>query len=164
MQRALRRSDRPLMLHWIAIGALVTLGVMIASVALAVYLGHSLGIDFASADESDVRSSGPLVLVGVAILAGFPFAGYLVARASAATSVLEPAMGAAVAIAAAVALLSLAAPVAVVFALAVAPLAFGLACRVVRSVALTDELAHVEPTRAMASGTLERGSADPASS
>jgi hypothetical protein len=128
MRRALRRTDRPLMLHWIGIGALVTLGVVFVALAGAVYAGHKIGVDFALADEADVRSSGPLVLLGSATLTGFPVAGYLVARASSAHSVLEPAMGAALAIVAAVALLSLAAPVAAVFALAVAPLAFALAC------------------------------------
>lgn len=128
MRRALRRTDRPLMLHWIGIGALVTVGVMLVCVVAAVYVGHVVGVDFAVADESDVRSSGPLILVGTGLLAGFPIAGYLVARASSATSVLEPAMGATVAIVLTVALLSLAAPVAVIFALAVAPVAFALAC------------------------------------
>jgi hypothetical protein len=128
MRRALSHTDRPLMLHWIAIGALVTLGVVITALAVAVYFGHVVGVDFALADEADVRSSGPLVLLGTATLAGFPVAGYLVARASGAHSVLEPAVGAALAIALAVALLSLAAPVSSVFALAVAPLAFALAC------------------------------------
>ncbi|HEU5076526.1 MAG TPA: PrsW family glutamic-type intramembrane protease, partial [Polyangiaceae bacterium] len=46
MRRALARKERPLMLHWIALGALVTLGVVIASLAGAIYLGHRLGIDF----------------------------------------------------------------------------------------------------------------------
>ncbi|MFO0564253.1 MAG: PrsW family glutamic-type intramembrane protease [Polyangiaceae bacterium] len=129
MRRALvARPDRPVMLHWIAIGALVTLGVVIVALALAVYAGHVIGVDFALADEADVRSSGPLVLLGAATLAGFPVAGYLVARASSAHSVLEPAMGAGVAILAAVLLVSLAAPVTAVFGLAVAPLAFALAC------------------------------------
>jgi hypothetical protein len=128
MRRSLERSDRPLMLHWIAIGTLVTMGVMIAMIALAVFAGHRIGIDFAMADEADVRSSGPLVLIGSAILSAFPIAGYLVARASAATSVLEPAMGAGLAIAAVLAMLSVTAPIAVVFALAVAPVAFALAC------------------------------------
>jgi RsiW-degrading membrane proteinase PrsW (M82 family) len=128
MRRALGRSDRPLMIHWIAIGALVTLGVMLVSLAVAVYAGHRIGIDFALADQEDVRASGPLVLLGSAMLAAFPLAGYLVARASAATSVLEPAMGAGLAIAAVVALLSVTAPIAVAFALAVAPVAFVLAC------------------------------------
>jgi hypothetical protein len=128
MRQALKRSDRPLMLHWIAIGALVTLGVTLSLLALAVYLGHRVGIDFALADEADVRSSGPLVLLGIAVLAAFPFAGYLVARASAATSVLEPAMGAGVAIVMVLLTLSATAPVAVIFALAVAPVAFVLAC------------------------------------
>lgn len=128
MRRSLQRSDRPLMLHWIAIGTLVTMGVMIAMIALAVFVGHHIGVDFAMADEADVRSSGPLVLIGSAILSAFPIAGYLVARASAATSVLEPAMGAGLAIAAVLAMLSVTAPIAVVFALAVAPVAFALAC------------------------------------
>lgn len=128
MRRALGRSDRPLMVHWIAIGALVTLGVMLVSLSLAVVAGHQIGLDFALADQEDVRSSGPLVLLGSAVLAAFPLAGYLVARASSATSVLEPAMGAGLAIAAVVALLSVTAPIAVAFALAVAPVAFVLAC------------------------------------
>jgi hypothetical protein len=128
LRGALRHPDRPLMLHWIAIGTLVTLGIMIVLLVAAVFVGHRIGVDFAAADEADMRSSGPLLLLGAAVLAAFPLAGYLVARASAATSVLEPALGAGLAIAAMVAMLSLAAPIAVVFALAVAPVAFGLAC------------------------------------
>jgi hypothetical protein len=128
MRRALSRSDRPLMIHWIAIGSLVTLGLMLVALALAVYAGHQIGIDFALADEEDVRSGGPLILLGSAVLAAFPIAGYLVARASAASSVLEPAMGAGVAIAAVVGVLSVTAPIAVAFALAVAPVAFVLTC------------------------------------
>jgi hypothetical protein len=128
MRRALSRSDRPLMIHWIAIGALVTLGLMLVGLALAVYAGHQIGIDFALADEEDMRSSGPLILLGSGMLAAFPLAGYLVARASGASSVLEPAMGAGVAIAAVVGVLSVTAPIAVAFALAVAPVAFVLAC------------------------------------
>jgi RsiW-degrading membrane proteinase PrsW (M82 family) len=128
MRRALQKTDRPLMVQWIALGTLVTLGVMIVAVAAAVFIGHRLGVDFAMADEADVRSSGPLVLIGVAVLSAFPAAGYLIARASGAQSVLEPALGAGLAIAAVLAMLSLTAPVAVVFALAVAPVAFALAC------------------------------------
>ncbi|MBX3128312.1 MAG: PrsW family intramembrane metalloprotease [Polyangiaceae bacterium] len=128
MRRALAVSDRPVMLHWIAIGALVTLGVVIAFLVGAVALGHFIGLDFSHADESDLRASGPLVLLGVAGLLAFPFAGYLVARASGATSVLEPALGSALAIAGAVLLLSVTVPVAVLVALAVAPVAFALAC------------------------------------
>jgi hypothetical protein len=125
---ALRRRDRPLMLHWIVLGALVTTGVVLVAFALAVFLGHRLGIDFAAANEADMRSNGPLVLLGVGMMGAFPVAAYLIARASGTRSVLEPAMSAALAIFAAVVLLSMAAPLAVVFALAVAPVAFGLAC------------------------------------
>jgi hypothetical protein len=128
VRRALSRSDRALMVHWIAIGTFVTIGVMIVALTLAVFVGHRVGIDFAVADEGDVRSTGPLMLLGVAFLAAFPAAGYLVAKASAATSVLEPALGAGLAIAAVVFLISMASPVSVVFALAAAPVAFALAC------------------------------------
>jgi hypothetical protein len=115
-------------LRWIIAGGFVTTGVVLASLMLAVLIGHEMGVDFSYANEADMRSNGPLVLLGSAVLAAFPVAGYLVARASGASSVLEPAMGAALAITAVVALLSLAAPIAVVFALAVAPVAFALAC------------------------------------
>lgn len=128
MRRALQRTDRPLSLVWIAVGTLVTLGVMIAALSGAVYLGHRLGIDFAVADEADVRSGGPVVLLGSAVIAAFPISGYLIARASAATSVFEPALSVAFAIVAVVAALSITAPVAIVFALAAAPVAFALAC------------------------------------
>ena len=128
VRRALTRKHRPLMPHWVALSVLVTLGLMISLVAIAVYLGHRIGIDFAAATESDWRSSGPLILLGVAVLAAFPGAGFLVARATAATSVLEPALGAGLAILVVIALLSLAEPVTVVFALGTAPVAFGLAC------------------------------------
>jgi hypothetical protein len=128
LTQAMRVREQPLMLHWIVIGAFVNTGVVISCVALGVFVGHRIGVDFAAANEADMRSNGPLVLLGTAVMAAFPIAGYLLARASGARSVLEPAMGAAAAIAAVVLLLSMAAPVAVVFALAVAPVAFGLAC------------------------------------
>ncbi len=128
LQAALQRREQPLMFRWIIAGTFVTTGVVIASLALAVAVGHEMGIDFSVADEADMRSNGPLMLLGVAVLMAFPASGYLVARASGSGSVLEAATGAALAIGAVVGLLSLAAPVAVVFALAVAPVAFGLAC------------------------------------
>ncbi|MEI9938151.1 MAG: PrsW family glutamic-type intramembrane protease [Pseudomonadota bacterium] len=128
LREALRPVDHRLMVRWILIGAFTTLGLVIALLALTVLLGRRLGVDFALADESDMRSSGPLILLGAAVLLAFPIAGYLVARASAAHSVLEPALAAVLALAGLVALLFMTAPIGVLFALAVAPLAFGLAC------------------------------------
>ncbi len=130
MREALRRTERPVMLGWIALGALVTTGVITTNLAGAVALGHAIGLDFAAVDRADARTAamGPLLLIGGATLAAFPLAGYLVARASAARSVLEPAIAAALAILGSLVLLGLAAPIAVVFALAFAPIAFGLAC------------------------------------
>jgi PrsW family intramembrane metalloprotease len=125
---ALSPREQPLILRWVVLGVLVNVGLMFASLVVAVALGHRLGVDFSAADESDMTSTGPLVLLGVALLASFPIAGYLVARASSSVGVLEPALAAAIALAAIVAILALVAPLGVLFALAVAPLAFGLAC------------------------------------
>ncbi|WP_434046296.1 MULTISPECIES: PrsW family intramembrane metalloprotease [Sorangium] len=130
MREALRRTERPLMLSWIAFGALVTVGVMTTTLALAVALGHRFGVDFAAVDRGDASTAAaaPLLLLVAAAIAAFPFAGYLVARASSTGSVLEPAASAALAILGSLVLLGLAAPVAVVFATALAPIAFSLAC------------------------------------
>ena len=128
MRRAMQRTERPLMLHWIALGALVTLGVVLVSLAGAIYLGHRLGIDFTLANESDLQASGPLVLLGSAVLFAFPLSGYLIARASAAESVLEPALASGAAIVFVMLMLSVTEPVALVVAVVIAPLAFSLAC------------------------------------
>jgi len=125
---ALNPRDQPLMLRWVVLGAFVNVGLMFALMIAAVALGHRLGVDFSAADESDMTSAGPLALLGAALLASFPIAGYLVARASSSVGVLEPALAAALALASIVAILALVAPLGVLFALAVAPLAFGLAC------------------------------------
>ncbi|HEX9294721.1 MAG TPA: PrsW family glutamic-type intramembrane protease [Polyangiaceae bacterium] len=128
MRDALRRAERPVMLHWIVFGALVTMGVIITCVVGAVVLGRRLGVDFSAVDEGEVTGAVPLVLIGISVLLAFPTSGYLVARASGADSVLEAALSTGLAIVGTLVMLGLAAPVALVFALAFAPIAFGLAC------------------------------------
>lgn len=128
MRRALRRSDRPIMLHWILIGGLVTLGVMLVSVGVAVWLGHELAIDFSHAESSGPEAGAPLLLLGSAVLISFPLAGFLVARASAATSVLEPALGACIAIVLLALTLAVSTSSGVLMSLGLAPVAFLLAC------------------------------------
>lgn len=128
MRRALRRSDRPIMLHWILIGGLVTLGVMLVSVGVAVWLGHELAIDFSHAESSGPEAGAPLLLLGSAVLLSFPLAGFLVARASAATSVLEPALGACIAIVLLALTLAVSTSSGVLMSLGLAPVAFLLAC------------------------------------
>ncbi|HVU01645.1 MAG TPA: PrsW family glutamic-type intramembrane protease [Polyangiaceae bacterium] len=125
---ALRRTEEPLLFRWIVVGALVNLGAVILFVLGASLVARKLGVDLSVADEADMRSNGPVLLLGAAVLASFPVSGYLVARASGVRGVLEPAFAAAVAIAGAVVLLSVTAPAAVIFAIALAPVAFGLAC------------------------------------
>jgi len=131
LERALlRKPERPVMLRWILLGAFVTTGVLTSMIVGSVLVGHHTGIDFAAVDNAAAfeKSAPPLVLLGTGSLGAFPVSGYLVARASAARSVLEPALGSSVAIVGVVVLLGLAAPVAVVFGLALAPVAFALAC------------------------------------
>lgn len=128
MRAALRRAERPVAIRWIVAGALVTTGVMLVSVVSTVILARRLGVDFGAVDEGAMGSTVPLALLGGAVLLAFPIAGFLVARASATDSVLEPALSAGLSIAGTFVMLGLAAPVALVFALAFAPFAFGLAC------------------------------------
>ena len=75
-----------------------------------------------------MRSAVPLVLLGTSVLLAFPLSGFLMARASSALTVLEPALATLATMAVLVVISSLTAPVAVLFALAVAPVAVGLAC------------------------------------
>jgi hypothetical protein len=61
-------------------------------------------------------------------LSAFPLSGYLVARASSAKTLLEPALAAGLALALTLVILGIAAPVAIIFAIACAPIAWALAC------------------------------------
>jgi RsiW-degrading membrane proteinase PrsW (M82 family) len=124
----LAHRERRLALRWVIVGAFVTQGLIVVTVATAVIAGNRFGMDFALADEADVRAAGPLVLLGVAVLSAFPAAGYLVARASSAGGLLEPALAAALTVGLLVAVFWLAAPIGVLLALAVAPIALALAC------------------------------------
>jgi len=127
MWQALQPKHEPLMLHWIGLGTLVTAGLGLCALGAALYTGHAMGLDFATADEADVRSNGPLFFLATAVGSAFPIAGYLVARASGTRSVLEPALGASFAVLGCVLFLSVTTPIAAVFALALAPIAFVLA-------------------------------------
>jgi RsiW-degrading membrane proteinase PrsW (M82 family) len=124
----LGRPDQRLKPQWVLVGAFVTLGVGLTCLAFGVYVGHRMGIDFALASESDVRSNGPIALLGTALMSAFPISGFLVTRASAATSVSEAAFGAGFAIIAVIVGLAFVTPAAVIFALVLAPVAFALAC------------------------------------
>jgi len=125
---ALRRADRPIMLRWIAMGALVTIGAMILGLSASIAFGHYAHVDFAAVDEHDFSTTAPVALLGAGLLAAFPVSGFLVARASGVPTLLEPALAAALAIGATLVLLGLAAPIAMVFALAFSPIALALAC------------------------------------
>ena len=128
MREALTRADQPIRIRWIAFGAVVTLGAMIAGLAASVAFGHWAHVDFSIVDEHDVATTGPVALLGAGLLAAFPLSGFLIARASSVPTLLEPALATALAIVATLGMLGIAAPVALVFALAFSPVAFVLAC------------------------------------
>lgn len=128
VREAMRSGGQPLMVHWILFGALVTLGVTLVFLGVAVYVGHRYGVDFAQVDESDLFASLPLALLGAALIAAFPVSGYLVARASGARSVLEPAWATGAAILLTLGMFSVTEPMALVVAASVAPVGFALGC------------------------------------
>lgn len=124
----LRRRDRPVALHWIAMGTMVTLGAMVVGVAGAVAFGRYAHVDFAVVDEENVSTVAPVALLGSGLLAAFPLSGFLIARASSLPTLIEPALATALAIVLVLVLLGAAAPVALVFAAGLSPIAWGLAC------------------------------------
>ena len=116
------------MIRWIVLGAFVTMGTMIAGLALAIAAGHWLHFDFAAVDERDVASTAPVLLLGSGLLFAFPVSGFLIARASGLPTLLEPALASALALITILIALGLAAPIALVFGLAFSPILWGLAC------------------------------------
>jgi hypothetical protein len=125
---ALRRADQPIIVRWVLFGAVVTLGAMVAGLAASIALGFWAHIDFSAVDERDVTTTAPVALLCTGLLLAFPVSGFLIARASNAPTLLEPALATALAIVVTLVLLGIAAPVGLVFALAVSPIAWGLAC------------------------------------
>jgi PrsW family intramembrane metalloprotease len=125
---AMARKGRPLMIHWILIGAFVNLGVTLIFLAASVYCGHRFGVDFSLVDEAGVDGITPIVLLGSGLLASFPVSAFLIARASSAVSVLEPAWATGASIIAVLALFSVTEPTALVIAVGIAPVGFILAC------------------------------------
>jgi hypothetical protein len=128
LQGAFARPPEGVKVRWIGMGALVTTGVALVALVVAVIIGHRIGIDFAAADEGDVRANGPLVLLGASVTSGFPIAGYLVAKGSGTRTLLEPAFGAGFSLTGLVLALAFAAPVTLVFALPIMPVAIALTC------------------------------------
>ena len=81
-------------------------------------------------DRPDAGASAlfPLALLATGGLSAFPGAGYLLARASGTSSVLEPALSSALTILLVMVVMGMAEPTSIVFAIAFAPVAFGLGC------------------------------------
>lgn len=128
VRAALSRADQPILVGWIIMGALTTVGAMLLGVGAAVALGHYARVDFAAVDERDLRTTAPVALLGLGLLASFPVSGYLVARASGARTLLEPAFATGIALVLVVVTFGALAPAALVFAVAFTPIAFALAC------------------------------------
>ena len=128
VRSALMRADEPVKVRWIVFGALITIGAMIMGLAAGVVAAHAMHIDLSTVDDHDVGAAAPVLLLGIGLLASFPTSGWLIARAAAVRTLLEPALATVVALVVTVVALGLAAPVTVVFALALSPIAWVLAC------------------------------------
>lgn len=128
VRQAFEEKRPPLKLHWIFMGSFVNLGVILCFVALGVVLGHRFGVDFALVDEQGDGGYVAIGIVGGSLLAAFPVAAFLVARASGTRTVLEPAWAMAAAIASVLVVFSVTEPSALIIALAIAPAGFLLAC------------------------------------
>jgi RsiW-degrading membrane proteinase PrsW (M82 family) len=125
---ALTRADEPVKVRWIALGALITIGAMIVGLAGGVFAARALHIDLSTVDEHDVRAAAPVLFLGVGLLLSFPLSGWLIARAAAVHTLLEPALAAVLALVVTLVGLGFAAPFTVVFALALSPVAWLLSC------------------------------------
>jgi RsiW-degrading membrane proteinase PrsW (M82 family) len=128
VRAALTRADQPVKIRWVLLGALVTIGAMLAGLAGGVVAARLLHIDLSMVDEHDVGAAAPALLLGAGLLASFPTSGWLIARAAGVHTLLEPALAAVVALVVTLVALGFAAPFAVVFGLALAPIAWVLAC------------------------------------
>lgn len=128
VRAALSNEGRPIAFRWVFFGALVTLGAMTLGLAASIAFGHWAHVDFSIVDEQDVGTVGPVALLGSGLLSAFPLSGFLIARASALPTLLEPALASGIALLLLLLMLGLAAPVALVFALAFSPIAWGLSC------------------------------------
>jgi RsiW-degrading membrane proteinase PrsW (M82 family) len=128
VRSALARGNEPVKVRWIALGALVTIGGMIVGLAAGVFGAKLVHVDLSTVDEHDIGAAAPVMLLGVGLLASFPTSGWLVARASGARTLLEPALAAVLALAVTLFALGFAAPFTVVFALAASPIAWVLSC------------------------------------
>lgn len=128
VRQAFEEKRPPLKLRWILMGSFVNLGVILSFVALGVIVGHRFGVDFALVDEQGEGGYLAIGIVGGSLLSAFPVAAFLVARASATRTVLEPAWAMAAAIVSVLVVFSVTEPSALIIALAIAPVGFLLAC------------------------------------
>lgn len=128
VRSALMRADEPVKVRWILFGALVTIGSMIVGLAGGVVAARAMHIDLSTVDDHDVSAAAPVLFLGIGLLASFPTSGWLIARAAAARTLLEPALAVVLALLVTLVALGLAAPVTVVFALALSPIAWVLSC------------------------------------
>ena len=128
VRSALTRADQPVKVRWVLFGSLVILGSMLVGLGAGVLAAHLMNVDLSTVDEHDIGAAAPVLLLGIGLLASFPTAGWLIARAAGVRTLLEPALACVLALAITLTGLGFAAPFTVVFALALSPIAWVLAC------------------------------------
>jgi hypothetical protein len=128
VQSALGRQEARVNIPWVVLGTFVYLGTMIVGVGAGVAATKAAHVDLAAANDQSVASAAPLIMLAIGLVVSLPVSGWIISRASARRSRLEPALSAAAALGIFVVALGVIEPVGVVFALAVFPVAWVAAC------------------------------------
>lgn len=122
-----RRRARPSIFRMVGF-AVACQGTILLFLAVALFFGHRAGVDFAAIEDAGGEAALPLVVLGMATLAAFPVTGFVVAKASRAPTLADPAFGATLAIVVVLAVLGATSASAITFAVFAAPVALVLAC------------------------------------
>ncbi len=122
-----RRRARPSILRVLGF-AIACQGAILLFLALALLVGHRAGIDFSLIEDDPSAAALPLAILGLATLGAFPVTGFVVARASRAPTLADPAFGATLTIVVVLAILGATSAGAITFAVFAAPVALVLAC------------------------------------
>lgn len=128
LRELLARKDAPVSLRWVFLGVLVNQGALLLSLVGAVLVGNYLGVGFPAVDATINPSLGPVLFLVIAALLAFPFSGFLIARASGVTTLLEPALASVLALVGLAVVMGVAAPLVLAIVIACAPVALALSC------------------------------------
>lgn len=124
----LLRSRHRVSLKWLVFGTMAQLGIVLVFLVSSVLLSNRLQFSLASIDEQSAGATSALLFLGSSVIAAYPIAGFLNARAFASTDINDAVtvgLFCSVLVAIGVAAIS---PIGLVFVLPAIPFALGLSC------------------------------------